>query len=84
MGWAFPTGGQTATLHPNVNPKPGPRPLELIMKEALFRGVLIGGAFGIIATYVLHMDPPRAFFLGVVGGLLAGVTKYKIDQKRKK
>ncbi len=54
------------------------------MQEAVFRGILIGGALGIIATYLLHMDPPRAFFLGVVGGVFAGFTRYKLLQYRKK
>ncbi|NJB69035.1 hypothetical protein GGQ74_002729 [Desulfobaculum xiamenense] len=52
------------------------------MKEAIFRGILIGGALGVIATFVLHMDPPRAFFLGAGGGLLAGLTRYLVTRKR--
>lgn len=54
------------------------------MKEAVFRGILIGGAFGVIATFVLNWNPPQAFFLGILGGALAGVTRYKISQRRKK
>ncbi|GAB6175389.1 hypothetical protein JCM16814_02800 [Desulfobaculum senezii] len=52
------------------------------MKEALFRGVLIGGALGVIATFAFHFDPPRAFFLGVTGGLLAGLTRYLITRRK--
>lgn len=52
------------------------------MKQAIFRGIMIGGALGIMATYILHWDPPRAFAGGIVAGFLAGVTRYFIDQKR--
>lgn len=45
---------------------------------------MIGGALGVIATFVFHMDPPRAFFLGMFAGVLAGATKYKIDQRKDK
>ncbi|BBD09003.1 hypothetical protein [Desulfovibrio ferrophilus] len=54
------------------------------MKDALFRGVMIGGALGVMATYVLNWDPPRAFGIGIVAGLLAGYTKYKIDSRKDK
>ncbi|WP_169734410.1 hypothetical protein [Desulfocurvus vexinensis] len=54
------------------------------MQEAVFRGVLIGGALGIMATYVLGMEPVRAFFLGVACGILAGATRYAIARRRKK
>ena len=52
------------------------------MQQAIFRGILIGGALGVIATFALGMSPPRAFFLGVVAGVFAGVTRYKIEQRR--
>ncbi len=53
------------------------------MKEYIFRAVMIGGALGIMATYMLGMEPPRAFFLGVVAGAAAGVTHYFLDKKKK-
>lgn len=52
------------------------------MKQALFRGVMIGGALGVMATYVLGWDPPRAFAGGVIAGFFAGLTKYCLDKRR--
>ena len=54
------------------------------MKQAIFRGVMIGGALGVMATYVLNWDPPRAFGAGVLAGFFAGLTKYQIDKRRNK
>lgn len=54
------------------------------MKDALFRGVMIGGALGIMATFFLHWDPPRAFAFGVVAGFFAGLTKYHLENRKKK
>lgn len=54
------------------------------MRDAIFRGILTGGALGVIATFAFNMDPPRAFFIGVFAGILAGATKYKIDQRKRK
>jgi len=45
---------------------------------------MIGGALGVLATYILNWDPPRAFGIGIFAGLLAGYTKYKIDGRKKK
>ncbi|WP_461208955.1 hypothetical protein [Desulfocurvus sp. DL9XJH121] len=53
------------------------------MKQALFRGVMIGGALGIMATYVLGWNPPRAFALGVAAGFFAGLTRYLIDRRKR-
>lgn len=54
------------------------------MKEAMIRGIFIGGAIGVIATFAFHFNPPRAFFLGVTGGLLAGLTRYFVMKNRSK
>lgn len=54
------------------------------MKDALFRGIMIGGALGVMATYVLNWDPARAFGIGILAGLLAGLTKYAIDSRKGK
>lgn len=56
--------------------------MDARLKEALFRGVMIGGALGVMATYVLNWDPPRAFGMGIIAGLLAGYTKYKIQGRK--
>lgn len=54
------------------------------MKDALFRGIMIGGSLGILATFILQWDPPRAFAFGVVAGFFAGLTKYTIENRKKK
>lgn len=51
------------------------------MKEAIFRGMLSGGAMGVIATFMLDMNAPRAFFLGVVAGIAASLTHYYLKKK---
>ncbi len=51
------------------------------MKEAVFRGIMIGGALGIMATYILDWSAPRAFALGIISGCFAGVTRYLILKK---
>ena len=51
------------------------------MKQAIFRGIMIGGALGVMATYLLHWSPPRAFAAGILAGFFAGLTRYYIDKK---
>ena len=47
--------------------------------SALGRGILLGGSVGFIASW-MGMPLQRAFFLGVIGGLLAGLTKGLLDK----
>jgi len=56
--------------------------MDARLKEALFRGLMIGGALGVLATYLFDWNPPRAFGLGIVAGLAAGYTKYKITGRK--
>lgn len=45
------------------------------MKKFVFRGVLIGASFGVLlALGGLSDSIPRAFFVGALGGALAGYT----------
>ncbi len=50
-------------------------------KDAIVRGIILGGSIGLIAGWA-GMNPPRALALGLVCGLLAGVTKALVDKKR--
>lgn len=54
------------------------------MKEALFRGLLIGASLAFMLSIFMETDPARAFFAGGIAGLLAGLTKYFIERARKK
>jgi uncharacterized membrane protein YeaQ/YmgE (transglycosylase-associated protein family) len=49
----------------------------------LLRGVIIGGCIGLMATW-FGLDPVRAFFLGMICGLLAAYTANRLQQRRKK
>lgn len=47
------------------------------------RGILVGGALGVIAVLLgIWDDMPRALFLGGIGGLLAGLTLARIRRKK--
>ena len=50
-------------------------------KQAVMRGIIMGGSIGLIAGW-FGMHPPRALLLGLVCGLLAGVTKALVDRKK--
>jgi len=52
------------------------------MTDMLARGILIGGSIGALAG-LFGMDPARAMLLGLVAGFLAGLTRYKLQKKRK-
>ena len=52
------------------------------MTEMLARGILIGGSIGAVAG-LFGMDPARALLLGLGAGFLAGLTRYKLQKKRK-
>jgi hypothetical protein len=51
--------------------------------SAMGRGILLGGSVGLIASW-MGMPLQRAFFLGVLGGVLAGLTKALVDKSRGK
>ncbi|NCC24163.1 MAG: hypothetical protein EOM25_03030 [Deltaproteobacteria bacterium] len=51
--------------------------------SALGRGILLGGSVGFIASW-MGMPLQRAFFLGVIGGVLAGLTKGLVDKSKDK
>lgn len=50
-------------------------------KDAIVRGIIMGGSIGLIAGW-FGMNPSRALALGLICGLLAGVTKAFVDKKR--
>jgi hypothetical protein len=52
------------------------------MQDAIVRGILTGGALGLIGTWFLDMDPMRAVGLGLIAGFLAGYTSYRMRRKR--
>ncbi|ACV68078.1 hypothetical protein [Desulfohalobium retbaense] len=49
----------------------------------VMRGLLIGGAIGLIASWFGY-PPGRSLFLGFLAGLLAGLTRIAIDRQRRK
>jgi ABC-type dipeptide/oligopeptide/nickel transport system permease subunit len=51
--------------------------------QAVMRGLILGGSIGLIAGW-FGIHPLRALMTGFVCGILAGLTKYKLDQKKKK
>jgi ABC-type uncharacterized transport system permease subunit len=55
--------------------------VEMDKKQAVMRGIIMGGSIGLIAGW-FGMNPPRALLLGLVCGLLAGVTKALVDRKK--
>lgn len=50
-------------------------------KEDLKRGLLIGGAVGVIGG-LFFMDIRRGLILGLIGGFFAVLTRRAIDKKR--
>ena len=50
-------------------------------REAVMRGLLIGGSLGMIAGW-FGMAPARAICLGTACGLLAGLTKSFTDRRK--
>ena len=50
-------------------------------KEDLKRGLLIGGAVGVIGG-LFFMDLRRGLVLGLIGGFFAVLTRRAIDKKR--
>lgn len=48
------------------------------MKNAIFRGVLIGASLGVLLTLAGFSDSiPRAFLVGGIGGAFAGYTLWR-------
>lgn len=50
--------------------------------EHLIKGILIGGSIGLLAHLIVGLDIRRAISLGILCGLMAGVTMAKITGKR--
>ena len=45
------------------------------MKNYIVRGILIGGSMGVIGALAGFSDSlPRAFLVGMIAGILAGIT----------
>jgi uncharacterized protein YqgC (DUF456 family) len=53
------------------------------MDHPIGKGIILGASVGLIAGW-FGMLPARALVLGVVCGLLAGVTKLLIDRRKRK
>ncbi|MFW6324724.1 MAG: hypothetical protein ACOC0U_06630 [Desulfovibrionales bacterium] len=51
--------------------------------EPVVHGLILGGSLGLIASW-FGMDPGRSVMLGLISGLLAGLTKFFLDRKLKK
>jgi hypothetical protein len=49
--------------------------------ESVMRGVMIGGAVGLVGG-IFFLPPGRALFLGFVFGLLAGLTHWRLGKDR--
>jgi len=55
------------------------------MKNDVFRGILVGASLGVFAAIFGIVDNmPRAFFLGMTAGVLAGLTLHRLKARRKK
>jgi len=50
--------------------------------QAAMRGLLLGGSIGLIAGW-FGMHPLRALLTGFLCGILAGITKYRLDNRKK-
>ncbi len=58
--------------------------MTLFMKKFIIRGILIGGSFGILSALSGFYDNiPKAFFIGVLCGFLAGLTLGILQKKKK-
>jgi len=51
--------------------------------HAVLRGVLVGGAIGMIASWFGY-EPVKAFFLGIISGIFAALTRIMADRMRNK
>ena len=52
-------------------------------RQILLRGILIGGALGMMARWFGY-EPAKAFFLAILCGLLAAGTRIAMLRRRKK
>lgn len=52
-------------------------------RQILLRGVLVGGALGMMARWFGY-EPAKAFFLAVICGLLAAGTRILLLRRTKK
>ncbi len=54
------------------------------MKNYIIRGIMIGGSLGVIGALLGYSDSlPRAFGVGMIAGVLAGIT-LGLRQRKKK
>lgn len=51
--------------------------------HAVMRGVIVGGSIGMIASWFGY-EPVKAFFLGIICGILAAGTRILADRLRRK
>lgn len=51
--------------------------------HAVMRGVIIGGSVGMMASWI-GFEPVKAFFMGIICGILAAGTRILADKIRKK
>lgn len=49
----------------------------------ILRGLLIGGALGLIASWFGY-PPGRSLLMGFIAGFLAGLTRMAIEKRRRK
>lgn len=59
------------------------RSKENTPSHAVFRGVIIGGSIGMMASWFGY-EPVKAFFMGIISGIFAAVTKIMADKLRDK
>lgn len=59
------------------------RTKENTPSHAIMRGVIIGGSIGMIASWFGY-EPVKAFFMGIVSGIFAALTKIMADRLRDK
>jgi hypothetical protein len=57
--------------------------IDTATNHPLMRGLLIGGALGLMASW-FGFPPGRSLILGFLAGLLAGFTRILINKQRQK
>jgi hypothetical protein len=50
--------------------------------QPILHGIVLGGSIGLMAGW-FGMEPGRAVIMGLICGLLAGLTKLYLDKRRK-
>lgn len=54
------------------------------MQDIIVRSLTIGASVGLLLGLLGIVDAGRAVALGMIAGFLAGLTKYKLQQARKR